>query len=112
MSTPQKKNNASAQGSTVVSPGVANVDVPTDFEVSTHAHGAGRTPDAAAVLAAGEAQDGVRLHDAASAQLDAGLAQGPLYGDHRELPVEVDRFVEAKAALQEERDASEPRRVV
>ena len=39
-------------------------------------------------------------------QLDAGTVQGP-QGDHREVPVEVDRVAgEAKVVLQEERDAS------
>ena len=79
------------------------MELPTDVEVSFHVHGAAITP-AAVVLAAREAQHGARLHEGV-AQTDAGRVQGPPRGDHRELPVEVDRFAEEKAALQEERDA-------
>ena len=80
------------------------MEVPTDVEVSSHAHGAART-EAVGVLAAREAQHGARLHDAVAEQIDAGTVQGP-QGDHREVSVEVDRLVEVKALLQEERDAS------
>ena len=87
------------------------MELPTDVEVSFHAHGAARTP-AVVVLAAREAQHGVRLHEAVFEQTDAGIVQGP-QGDHREVPVEVDLSAEGNAVHQEERDASgEPRRVV
>ena len=103
MPTLQKNNKTSAQGSTALGPGVANVELPTDVEVFNHVHGAAT---AVAVLAAREAQHGVRLHEAVAVQTDAGAAQGPPHSDHREVPVEVDRLVELKALLQEERDAS------
>jgi len=83
------------------------VELPTDVEVSTHAHGAALSIAAVVgVLAAREAQHGVRLHEAVAQKTDAGHLQGPPQGDHREVPVEVDRVVEPKAMLQEERDAS------
>ena len=101
------KKKTSAQGSTgILGPAVANVELPTDVEVSSHPHGAATTP---AVLAAREAQHGARLHEAVAVAVaqknDAGLAQGP-QGDHREVPVEVDCLLEVKAVIQEERDAS------
>ena len=84
------------------------MELPTDVEVSRHVHGA--APPAAAppavVLAAREAQHGARLHEAAPAQTDAGIAQRPPHGHHREVSVEVDGLVEGKAVIQEERDAS------
>ena len=107
MSTLQKNNTTSAQGSTeILGPGVADVELPTDIEASRHVHGAAIASPAVGVLAAREAQHGVRLHDAVFAQTDADLAQGP-QGDHREVSVEVDRVAELKAFLQEERGASE-----
>jgi len=107
MSTLQKNNKTSAQGSTTLSgPGVANVELPTDVEVSRHAHGAAIAIQAmAVVLAAREAQHGARLHQGVIPHTDAGLVEGP-QGDHREVPVEVDRVAEVKAVLQEERGAS------
>ena len=86
------------------------MDVPTHLEASTDVDG---TASIQSVLAAHQAQHGVRLHDAVLMQLDAGHAQGTAHGDQRELPVEADVVVEVKTALQEERDTSgEPRRVV
>ena len=81
------------------------MELPTDVEVSSHLHGAAITPATVVVLAAREAQHGARLHEGVE-QLDAGKVQGPPHSDHREVPVEVDRLQEAKAVLQEERDAS------
>ena len=80
------------------------MELPADVEVSTHPHGA--APAIVGVLAARESQHGARLHEGVVAQTDAGHLQGPPQGDHREVPVEVDRVVEAKAVIQEERDAS------
>ena len=80
------------------------MELPTGVEVSRHGHGAARS---VVVLAAREAQHGARLHEAVVAQNDAGLVQGLPHSDHREVPVEVDRVVEVKALLQEERDASQ-----
>ena len=71
----------SAQGSTVVGPGVANADVPTDFEVFTHVHGAAIT-QSVVIVAACKAQHGVGLHKAVSEQRNAGMFQGPARGDH------------------------------
>ena len=106
MSTLQKNNTTSAQGSTtLLGRGIADVELPTDVEVSIHVHGAARTV-AVVVLAAREMQHGARLHEGVALQTDAGRAQGPLQGDHREVPMEVDRVEEGKAAIQEERDAS------
>ena len=69
MSTLQINNKTSAQGSTVpIGPGVANVELPTDVEVF-HPHGAALSP---AVLAAREAQHGVRLHEGVAVHTDAG----------------------------------------
>ena len=75
------------------------MELPTDVEVSAHVHGAAPV----IVLAAREAQHGAPLHEGV-ARTDAGKVQGP-QGDHREVPVEVDRVAEVKAFLQEERDA-------
>ena len=107
MSTLQKNNTTSGQGSTLLGPGVADVELPADVEVSFHPYGAASSiSPAPVVLAAREAQHGVRLHEGVvTLQTDAGKVQGP-QGDHREVPVEVDRAAEAKALLQEERDAS------
>ena len=89
------------------------MDVPTDVEVSSHPHGAAAKTRSAAVVAAREAQHGVGLHEAVSPHKNAGIVQGPPHGDHREVPVEVDRRLDVKVFLQEERDAcGEPRRVV
>ena len=101
----KKNNTTSAQGSTNPGPGVANVELPADVEVSRHEHSAAPTVGVA-VLAAREAQHGARLHEAVFPQTDAGTVQGPPQGDHRKVSVEADGLVEAKAVLQEERDAS------
>ena len=82
------------------------MELPTDIEVSKHVQGAAPT-NPAVVLAAREAQHGARLHEGVAAQLHAGIVRGPPQGDHREVPVEVDRLAEPKAAvIQEEREAS------
>ena len=78
------------------------MELPTDVEVSAHPHGA--APPLVVVLAAREAQHRARRYEG-PAQMDAGIVQGP-QGDHREVPVEVDRLLEDKVVLQEERDAS------
>ena len=103
--TAKKNNKTSAQGSTrIIGPGVADVELPTDVEVSIrNGHGAAAIPRVV-VLAAREAQHGWWLHEAVAAQTDAGIFQGS-QGDHREVSVEVDRVEEVKAVLQEERDA-------
>ena len=107
--TAKKNNETSAQGSsTRLGPGVANVELPADVEVSTHMHGAASSITVAVgVLAAREVQHGARLHEDVAAQIDAGTVQGPPQGDHREVSVEVDRLPEPKVVLQEECDASE-----
>ena len=80
------------------------MELPTDVEVSKHVHRAA-IAGVPVVLAAREAQHGARLHEAVAHHMDAGVAQGPPQGDHREVSVEVDRLAEAKVVLQEERDA-------
>ena len=96
----------SAQGSTIFSTAVANVQVSMDEKVSFHLHG---TTAALLSVAASEAQFCTGLDDAILFKMDAGPVQRPVHCDHREVSVEVNGFFEVKRRLQEQRGTSEGR---